>query len=469
MTARSTSADPRERVLALLRSHGEATTAFQVLEPGLEYLFHGAEGDLGCTAYVDTGAAWVAAGPPIAAGARRAELARAFVEAAHARGRRACLFAVDRALAERAGLEAIAIGEDPEWDPAEWPALLASHRKLREQLRRARAKGVRVRLVGAAELREGSPLRREVDALIVRWLAGRPLAAMGFLVDVRPFEFPEEHIYAIAERGDRLVAFLAAVPIHARRGWFVEDLLREPDAPNGTAELLLDRVFREAHARGARHMTLGLAPLSGDVHPALRAIAHWSRGLYGFDGVRAFKARLHPRAWSPVFLAFPSRARVLGLPIPRPLRWVFATHDALRAFATGGFLRFGIRSLKKQRRAVVLVLGALLLPWTLHVARPEAAPWIPTPLARVGWIAFHLLVALALIGLFRRWRRAIATVLASTSALDAAITIVEVARHVGASASPAVITTAMASILAPAIAAAFLWYARRLPLEAAGG
>src|SRR5690606_21071121 len=58
------SADPRWRVLELLRRHGWNTTSFQVLERGFAYWFHP---DLdACVAYVDTGRAWVAAGAPIA-------------------------------------------------------------------------------------------------------------------------------------------------------------------------------------------------------------------------------------------------------------------------------------------------------------------------------------------------------------------------------------------------------------------
>ena len=57
-----------------------------------------------------------------------------------------------------------------------------------------------------------------------------------------------------------LVALLAAVPIYARQGWLVEDLLRDVGAPNGTAEALVDKAMRRFAEAGSRYATLGLAP-----------------------------------------------------------------------------------------------------------------------------------------------------------------------------------------------------------------
>lgn len=326
--------DQRPRVLSLLRTHGEATTGFQVLEPGFSYAFE----DEGCVAYVDTGGAWVVAGTPIAPPRTRATLAARFVQRAHAAGRRVCFFSVDAAFAAEAGLDALPIGEEPEWDPRAWPTLLRSARRLREQLRRARAKGVTVRLVAAREVAEGTALR------------------VGFLVDLHPFEFPGEHVYAVAERHGEIVGFAAAVPIHARDGYLLEDLLRTDEAPNGTSELLVDAVFRAIAERGARHVTLGLAPLSGEVPPVLATIARLGRSLYDFQGVRAFKARLRPHAWSRVFLAYPEGQGALA-----------AVHDTLRAFATGGFVRFGLASLRRRPQWIVWAAVAVLLPIALLI------------------------------------------------------------------------------------------------------
>ncbi|WP_433927247.1 phosphatidylglycerol lysyltransferase domain-containing protein [Sorangium cellulosum] len=194
----------------MLKRYGWNATSFQTLESDFRYWFHG---DDACVAYVDTGSAWVAAGAPLAAAERLAEVAQAFVEAAAAAGRRACLFGAEARFSEQVPWSAMLIGEQPVWDPARWGAVLRSSRKLREQLRRARAKGVVARPVSPGELEDAeSPLRRGVERLMARWAFSRPMAPMGFLVQLEPFSFAGERRYVVAEAGGAVVGFLAAVP-----------------------------------------------------------------------------------------------------------------------------------------------------------------------------------------------------------------------------------------------------------------
>ncbi|MGZ3456672.1 MAG: phosphatidylglycerol lysyltransferase domain-containing protein, partial [Polyangiales bacterium] len=354
---------------------------------------------------------------------------------------------VDHGFAEESGLSALPLGEDPIWDLRAW----TPHKSMREQLRRARTKGVTVRVVESAELAEGHPTRSAMERIIVRWLSTRPLAAMGFLVDVRPFELAEERIVVVAERGGAMVGFAAAVPIYQRRGYFLEDLLRD-DAPNGTAEALVELVFRQARSQGAELATLGLAPLSGSVPRALAWIGRRTRGLYNFEGVRAFKARLHPVAWEPVFLAHPPRHSGL-----------VAIWDSLTAFASGGFIRFGVESLRRQRRAVVLVLAVLLIPWALAVALPPEARWFPSRGVQLAWAIFDFALATALLSLFRRWRSAFATMLGVVTAVDALLTLVQIAVWDAPRAHGLFSVSLMGiAVVAPSIASMFLFWARGL-------
>lgn len=444
----------RERVLSLLRRHATASTSFQVLEPGFHYFFPKDACDA-CVAYVDTGRAWVVAGPPIAAPERAASVARAFVAEARRARRRVRFFAVSAAFAREADLASIPIGLEASWDPRAWAATLAGARRIREQLRRARAKHVTVRLLAAEETVEGHPTRAAIERVIVAWLSSRPLAAMGFLVDVRPWDFASERVFAVAERDGAIVAFAAAVPIYARSGFLLEDLLRTAEAPNGTTELLVDLVFRTLAARGATHVTMGLAPLAGDVGAPLRAIRSLSRALYNFDGVLAFKKRLRPSGWTTEHLAF-----------PRGSAWPLAIHDVLAAFATGGFLHFGIRSLHRQRRAVVLVLAALLVPWALFLAHPSGSRWFPSPTIQASWILFDVLLAAALFGLVRRWHGGFAALLAIVTALDALVTLVQVVVwDLPRAHGPLAAVALVIAVLAPAAASSFLWMARRPELD----
>jgi len=387
----------RERVLGLVRRYGWNATSFQTLEDG--YTYHFVSNDA-CVAYVDTGGAWVAAGAPIAPDAALGDAVRSFASAAARAGRRYCFFgAEERLLRASAELHGLHVGEQPEWDPRAWRETLRRRKSLREQLRRARAKGVRVREATAEELAEG-PSRAAIERLAARWLATRAMAPMGFLVRLEPFTFPRERRCFLAEVDGALVAFAGVIPVPARGGWFVEDLVRDPEAPNGTAEALVDAVMRWAEANACGWVTLGLAPLSGEVAAPLRVARARGRPLYDFEGVRAYKAKLAPRAWSPIFLAYP---RGQG-----PLT---TTLDALRAFTRGGFVQFGARSFFRGPKVVLFALAALLVPWTALLAASPARTFGGPPWLKWAWVTFDASLCAALfLGLLgargkgaRRW------------------------------------------------------------------
>lgn len=437
----------RERVLALLKRHGWNSTSFQILEPGFRYWF---DGDDACVGYVDTGRAWVAAGSPVAPPERFAAVSARFEAAAASAGRRVCCFATESRFHGAVQWSALRVGDQPIWAPGDWTAVLRESRSLREQLRRAHAKGVTVRALRPAELAPGQAVRVELDHLIARWLASRAIAPMGFLVHVDPFTFPAERRHFIAERDGKVVGFLSAIPIYARPGWFFEDFLREPAAPNGTVELLIDAGMRAAAAEQVPYVTLGLVPLSGEIGPWLRAARRWGKSLYDFDGLRAFKAKLKPRAWDPIFLSY-----------PRNRSGFVAMFDTLTAFARGGLLRFGLETLLRGPAIVMRVLAVLLLVWTVVLALPVSARWFPSPAWQWGWVGFDIVIAISLLALSYRWRALLADVVATAITCDAVVTLVQaivfdVPRRRGVL-DLAVVAVA---ISAPTIAATLLWNAR---------
>ncbi len=337
MKSESASFPERDRVLALLKRYGRHTTSFQVLEPGLRYWM---DGDDACVAYADTGGSWVAAGGPIAAPERKVELMQRFAAAARSAGKRVRFFGLERDVSEHGSFAVLHIGTQPLWNPQDWQRTLAGKKSLREQLRRARAKGVTVRRVQESELSDaGHPTRQSVDGVIASWLASRPMAPLGFVVNLHPYDLPEERRFLVAERDGVMVGMLVAVPIYSRAGWLFEDVLRTPSAPNGTIELLFDHAMRLLATEGSEHVTFGLAPLSNTPHTWLRRIRDLTESLYDFDGLRRFKAKLMPASWQPVYLAYPAGER-----------GVRAIIDSLEAFAGGSFVRFGWQSLVHRVR-----------------------------------------------------------------------------------------------------------------------
>jgi phosphatidylglycerol lysyltransferase len=447
----------KSRALALLRQHGWNATSFQILEPGFRYWFDGSDA---CVAYIDTGRAWVAAAAPIGPPHRVPAAAERFVQAAAEQRRRACFFGTEDRFASAVPFASMRVGEQPVWDPRAWEQTLAGAASLRAQVRRARAKGVEVRPIDPRLLAQADgQARRDVDQLIARWQAAHPMPPMGFLVQMHLDSAIEERRLFAGYQGTTLVGFLSMVPVFARRGWFIEDLLRSPEAPNGTPELLVDAAMRAAAAGGSGYVTLGLAPLAGEVGPWLRLARRTGHRLYDFRGIQAFKAKLRPQSWSPIYISYPRRQSGIA-----------TVADVLAAFARGGLLRFGFETLLRRPGVLIQALALVLVPWTILIACASARRWFPSPAVKWAWVAFDAALAPALSSLARRWRRGLDTVLALLVTGDAAVTAAQLVAwnlpH--GPGGPWTWIVGALSVVAPSLAAALLWVGRRTGRASAG-
>ncbi|HEY8089495.1 MAG TPA: DUF2156 domain-containing protein [Polyangiaceae bacterium] len=443
---------PPGRVVALAVGHGRDAMSFLAVESGMSHWFDASvsDGTGACVAYVDTSGAWVAACSPLVpaegdAVAHRAALR--FVEAARTSGRRACFFGAEGPAHE--GLSGLMIGEQPLFRPREWLRDLTKHRRLREQLRRARAKGLRVRSLAPGELVEGSPLRLAIERLAGDWLGSRHIEPMGFLVALEPFHCPSMHRYVVAELGGRAVGFLSAVPIGQRRAWLVEDVVRSADAPNGTTETLIVALMREAE--DSEYVTLGLTPLAGAVAWPLRVVRWVSRPLFDFEGLRAFRERLHPQRWQSVWLVYPDRVSP-ALPVL----------DSLRAFARGSLVGFAARSFVRHPSGLPWALALPLPLWTaslvwlvaIHRASLLGFPRIELAL----WAAFDALLLLVLVRVAMRPRRRGLLLATSLAVGDAALSLAHLA-WVGVGSSPLQTSLRMVATTAPILGASLLAWA----------
>ena len=92
------------------------------------------------------------------------------------------------------------------------------------------------------------------------------------------------------------MGFLAAVPVFQRKGWFFEDVIRVPEAPNGSVELLIHTAMEDAREQGDAYVTLGVSPLRGltdeaGPHPRTRRLLECLGErlgfLYDFGGLEA--------------------------------------------------------------------------------------------------------------------------------------------------------------------------------------
>lgn len=348
--------------LDALKQHGADAVSFQALKVDVRWW---TDGDVSI-AYVPSGRSWIAIGSPLADDANRAEAVRRFCAAARAKRRRAVFFGVEDP-AWLSGCKMLMVGIQSVLKVSEWDVTLRRWPRLREQLRRARAKGVTVREVDPDELAEGMPMRAAAERLREEWLRSRGMEPMDFLVAVKPFHAAHEHLYFVAERGGEAVQFLSAIPIYARDGWLMEDMLRGHNAPNGTTELLIAALMRRLGG-DPYWVTPGLTPLAGTVAPWLRVVRYAANPLYNFSGLWKFRARLHPAAWTPIWLAWDRGFAPLVIA------------DVLRAFAGGRLMSFAARSLARHigHTSRARPSNASVLPGSCRAGSPRSADTLAT-------------------------------------------------------------------------------------------
>lgn len=303
------------RARRVVLRHGWNATAYQILNPGIALWFPRGEDDA-VVGYVSRARVRVVAGAPVCGASRLLDVAHQFESEAAAGGQRVCYFGAGTRLEStlRSGprRSTVLLGAQPVWHPASWDRIVAHRASLRAQLNRARNKGVAVAEWSADRATGDVALRR----CLGEWLATRGLPPLHFLVEPDTLSQLEDRRVFVASRAAEVIGYLVASPVPQRRGWLVEQIIRGRGAVNGSNELLVDAAMRSLAADGAEYVTLGLAPLSTRAQlPAgeddvpqplwLRAVLAWTRlhgrRFYNFDGLDAFKAKLHPESWEPIF------------------------------------------------------------------------------------------------------------------------------------------------------------------------
>lgn len=298
------------RARELVLAHGWNSTAFQIVNPGINRWFTAA-GDA-VVGYVAAGGVRVVVGAPVCRPDRLGQVVNEFENDAGSDNSRVCYFAAETRLesvvAENGDHSKFLLGAQPSWDPREWPALVSRHRSVRAQINRARNKGVAVSEWQVSQA-TNSP---ELEACLSRWLASKNLPPLHFMVEPDTLDRLEDRRVFVAKHDDAVIGFIVLSPVAQREGWLFEQFPHVPGAPNGTVELMIDTAMRVVACEGCSYATLGLSPLSrhGDIAPIeqpvwLKIVLVWVRKhgqrFYNFDGLDAFKAKLQPSHWEPVY------------------------------------------------------------------------------------------------------------------------------------------------------------------------
>ncbi len=341
LTRRFRGADPTAELLRLQSAYGYNAHSLVSITPGaMTWTLPGIDGAI---IYGEFGRVWLAAGDPLAKLEDIKAMVKGFMTAA-TKARRIAAFvpATERFASEAVqfGLSAIKIGAAPYFDLERWQPRGNAAKKMRAGVNQALRSGVRIESVVSFS----EELKKETAELCLQWLKTRRAATtFGWLLALDPFLRAErKKLFAARDAGNRLVGLLAASPIPARDGWYLEDVLRAQDAPKGTADLLVFETLQRLKAEGATMATLGTAPLAKDGvddisthdHPVIeRALGLASKRLgafYNFEGLRRFKAKFVASRWESEYALVQH-----GVLVPSRV-----AHALLRAIVPGGLKQF---------------------------------------------------------------------------------------------------------------------------------
>lgn len=266
----------------------------------------------GFVMYRPGGGLWLAMGDPVCPRSEQMEALLRFHAAADAAGANPAIYAASVNLLPamiELGYAVRKIGETAVVDLSDFKLEGSARAKLRQAKNRFSREGWRITVREPHSATDWDALQHVSDAWLAKHVGREKEFSMGRFDRSYLDRFP----IAVASReGAAPEAFLSLWPA-PDKGNIAIDLMRmAPDAPNGMMDFLIVGAMEWAKAAGFKHFDLGMTPLAGlDRHrfaPALSKIGAtvYSVGedLYGFRGLRAYKAKFAPE-WRPVFIGAP--------------------------------------------------------------------------------------------------------------------------------------------------------------------
>jgi len=307
-------------LLTFLRRYGRNTNSFLLTYGGYQW-FRSCMPP-GLVGYLRSNRTLVANGDPLCSPEDAQAVLAALAASVAPKDRVALVLASDWLVPSlrRLGYGVLQVGSDPVFDLARWAPRGRRAKTVRNAVHRAQRASVEV-----SAYRPGTPLggpaRQAVRACLAAWLRSRRSLRMRFLADVKPFAHAEERYYFLAWHQGQLAGFATCSPLYARNGWYVEDIVRRPDAPYGTTDMLVTTALGTLRDDGAALATLGIAPFTGlrrarsERWPdlLLLAITRLSAPFYNFDGIQRYKAKFAPSWWEPVYVAYWPNRLTIGL------------------------------------------------------------------------------------------------------------------------------------------------------------
>ena len=310
---------------ALVLKHGYNGMSFLTLYPGWEY-FHpaGAEGFIAFERHNHTA---LACGDPVCPPGGEASIVEAFRAYCGSEKLTPAFVGATARLASACradGWRTLKVGEEPLFNLPEYVPHGYSAKKMRSDAKRATRDGMVIEVVPAGQP-PTSGLAREIVEVQQSWQATRKISPLSFTLRLAPLAFAGDKLLIVARLNGRLEGFVSGVPIAGRNGYYLEAMIRRPDARGGTSECLFLAAIEECRSRGIELVATGLSPLrnSGvqpDGHRAVGHALHFTfqrlNLFYKFRPLEHFKAKFGPTDWEESFLIYrPGRLTRVGVAV----------------------------------------------------------------------------------------------------------------------------------------------------------
>ncbi|MEW6055093.1 MAG: phosphatidylglycerol lysyltransferase domain-containing protein [Bdellovibrionota bacterium] len=301
-------------LLSDLRQFGDRTSSFMTSYPGFR-TYRPQDSCAGQIRYMETKRAWVAATEPLASFEERPAIFEGFDQAAREQRKSVIMTPVTQGFSEKLlerGYQRLPIGSEPLFDLAKYFSGVRDPLDRFPHARSLLRRGAVVKEVSANEYDEG--LKAQLNQLLENWVGSRATVPLGFLNQIDPWHLSEHKKLFVVEYRGKVTAFLFAVPIFPKAGFFFADYIRDQAARPGTVELLFVEAMRILLNQGYLEVRLGLCPfadakaqgehgLAERVFVGLMVFAfHHLRFPLNFKSVYRFKAKFQPTSWQPLFL-----------------------------------------------------------------------------------------------------------------------------------------------------------------------
>ena len=256
------------------------------------------------------GRSWIALADPVGDEEEFPELVWSFIDTARTSGGRAAFYQISSSLLAPcvdAGLRAFKLGELASVDLEGFELKGGRLAGIRQSYNRGLRDGLTFELVDTPAV---PAIMEDLKTVSDDWLAHHNTSEKTFSLGAFDPAYIAAQPVAVVRLEGRIVAF-ATLMVTQSRAEATIDLMRFlPQAPKVTMDFLFVSIILHCRAQGYRHFNLGMAPLSGMARREAAPV--WDRvgatlfehgeRFYNFKGLRAFKAKFHPR-WEPRYLA----------------------------------------------------------------------------------------------------------------------------------------------------------------------